>query len=359
MKTKVLIIEDNVLTIDELEYRLVQMGYEVESATSGTEAIEKVDLYRPDIILSDINLGDGLDGIETIHLINQNHNIPVVYISAYDDNNTINRAHSTEPFAYVMKPIQERELSIAINIALYKSKTEKELKELSAYKNKLFSIIAHDLKSPCSSFMQLTKMIIDNYDNYNKEIILEYLKILYSNSDKTVMLLENLLNWSRSQLNGFVVKKERINLKSFIKPILEQFTDNADKKEVDINVDIDENLFVFIDNRIIEIVLRNIISNAIKFTLKGGNVTIKTITTDASKNILLSINDTGVGMSEDKIKGLFDIESNTTTKGTNNEVGNGLGLILCKDFIKKHGNDIIVRSELGVGSEFSFSLEVA
>ncbi|MEN8122490.1 MAG: response regulator, partial [Bacteroidota bacterium] len=216
MKIKILVVEDNVITLDELEYLLVEMGYEVETAVSGDEGIKKADSFNPDIILSDINLGDGIDGVETINHINQTQNIPVIYITAYDDDSTLNRARITEPYAYIIKPVQKRKLSIAISVALYKSKTEKELRELNALKNKFFSLIAHDLTGPFASVAGLSDLLVKNFENFSKDEIKQHIGLINDSSQQAHRLVNNLLQWSRSQLNGIVVTKQKTRLLPFV-----------------------------------------------------------------------------------------------------------------------------------------------
>lgn len=359
MKTKILIIEDNVLTLDELEYRVSEMGYDVDTAVSANEAIRKVKTFNPDLILSDINLGEGIDGIDTIKQINKDKNIPVIYITAYDDNNTLKRAEITEPYAYILKPVRERELNIAINIALYKSKTETELRELNQMKNKFFSIIAHDLLNPISSVTMISNGLNDQFDILDKEKAKHYIKILNQGLTRVNSFVKSLLNWSRSQMDGIVVTKTDTHLPEFVKNIAAQFHDSLKNKGITISYEIDNNQKVLIDSNIIEVVLRNLLSNAIKFTRKGGTITVKSEPDQNTKKTKVSVIDNGIGIPKIKLEELFRIDKKVNTLGTDEERGNGLGLIICKEFIEKHGSTIHIESEPDKGSTFSFELELA
>lgn len=359
MKTKILVLEDNIITLDEIEYRVSKLGYLVETCVSGKEAIAKVETFKPDLILSDINLGEGPNGIETMAIINQKNDIPVIYITAYDDDNTLSHAQITEPYAYILKPFQERDLEIAISIALYKSKTQKELRELLALKDKLFSIIAHDLREPFNFFLGITNVVMANPDHFDMAKLKSFIKMMNEASLTGYNLVNNLLQWSRSQLGGIKITKTNTNIFDFVNKLLnDQILSKTKNKNITIHTNLNKEDCAMLDSNIIELILRNIFINAIKFTPEGGQIYISSKTDYQLNKFILSIKDTGVGMDKDKINDLFKIDMNASTPGTNNEKGNGLGLVVCKDLIGKHGDKIMVMSEPNIGTTFSITLDI-
>lgn len=359
MDTNVLVIEDNVLALDELEYRLNHMGYNVETAVNGNEAIEKVEMFNPDIILSDINLGDGIDGIEAVNEIRKGKHIPVIYVTAYDDKETLDRANSSDPYGYIVKPVKERELRIAVDIALNKNKTENMLREMNSVKSKLISVLGHDLAGPYASINGLSKILKESVDDFSKEELKQYIDLIYESSYRGVNLSRNIMQWSRSQMDGLVISKELNNLFLFVELVIKDHKELFDKKNISIYNLIDTDILVEIDTNIIEMVLRNLLTNASKFTPEKGKIKLTSKVDSENKLVTLTINDTGMGMSSEKLNSLFTGEKIEPSFGTNKEKGNGLGLILCMDFIEKHGNSMWAESKKGEGSTFSITLPLA
>lgn len=356
MDTNILVIEDNVFALDELEYRLVNMGYNVETAVNGNEAIEKVKMFSPDIILSDINLGEGIDGIEAVNQIRKGNPVPVIYVTAYDDKETLNRANTSEPYGYIVKPVKERELRIAVDIALNKNKTENMLREMNSVKSKLLSLLGHDLAGPYASINGLSKILKESVDDFSKEELKQYIDLIYDSSYRGVNLSRNIMQWSRSQMNGLTISKKTNNLFLFVEVVLNDHQELFVNKDISVFNLIDTNVFVELDENIIEIVLRNLISNASKFTPQYGKVKLTSLIDHEQNLVTVSISDNGIGMSPDKVNSLFTSDNIAPTVGTNNEKGNGLGLMLCMDFIEQHGGSMWVESQEGVGTSFSFTL---
>lgn len=359
MDTNVLVIEDNVIALDELEYRLLNMGYNVETAVNGNEAIEKVKMFNPDIILSDINLGDGIDGIEAVNEINKDKHIPVIYVTAYDDKETLERANTSDPYGYIVKPVKERELRIAVDIALNKNKTENMLREMNTVKNRLLSVLGHDLAGPYASINGLSKILKESVDEFTKDELKQYIDLIYDSSFRGVNLSRNIMQWSRSQMSGLAIQKTTNNLFLFVDLVLSDHKELFVKKDISVFNIIDTNISVEIDENIIELVMRNLLTNASKFTPEKGKIKIASTSDEENKLVTVTITDTGIGMTPEQVKSLFSNEGVTPTLGTNKEKGNGLGLMLCIDFIEKHGNSIWVESQQGKGTSFSFTLPLA
>ncbi len=238
--------------------------------------------------------------------------------------------------------------------------SEKKLREANQTKDKFFTVLAHDLRGPVSNLMQFAKLMDENYEELSEEEIKEYIGYITRLSGQTYNLLENLLTWSRIQLDRIDLTPEEIPLNGLIKSVLKMMKDSISRKDLDVNFHDNGDIYVFANGEAIELVLRNLLSNAIKFTPMSGSITISmSISRENESNakfVNVFIDDTGMGIPRDKIGELFDIGTLYSTEGTNNEKGTGLGLILCKEFVEKNGGSISVESKLGTGSTFCFSL---
>ncbi len=236
--------------------------------------------------------------------------------------------------------------------------SENKLKQLNAQKDKFFSIIAHDLRSPLGSFMQLTEFIKENYSELSDAEFKTYFNHIYSSAKGTFKLLENLLVWTRSQLGVLELRPEKINIMEIVNETLSIYSEGIRAKEIDLHNNIGEPVYAYADENTVATVLRNLISNAIKFTPKNGDVSTSTkqVLTEKGEFIQVIVKDSGLGIPNDKIEKLFKIEENYSTYGTNNEKGTGLGLILCNELVKKNGGEIWVESEQDKGTSFYFNL---
>ena len=237
--------------------------------------------------------------------------------------------------------------------------SEAQLRESNKTKDKFFSIIAHDLRSPFNSMLGFSELLNEKYDQYDTEKKKRFTGIIYNGLQKTLKLLDNLLEWSRSQKGIIDFNPEKTSLNSLVKEKLELVNQSADNKSIQVINQIAENIYVEADKNMLATIIRNLLSNAIKFTNKQGKITIKTFLVPNEKHsqfIGISVNDTGVGISKEIKSTLFNIGETISTSGTEKEEGTGLGLILCKEFVDKHGGKIWVESEVGVGSSFNFTI---
>ena len=226
---------------------------------------------------------------------------------------------------------------------------KKKLLELNATKDKFFSIIAHDLRSPFNVLLGYSNLLLENHTKYTEEEREKYIKFINDSSIKTYKLLENLLTWARSQLGGIDFSPRKINIKALINEVILLLSETAGNKNIKILDKTENSLFMYADKNMIDTVMRNLILNAIKFTPKGGDITIKahTIIDDNNQKFAeIIVKDSGVGILPEIQSKLFKITENISTKGTEKETGTGLGLILCKEFVEKHGGKIWVESEV-------------
>lgn len=229
-----------------------------------------------------------------------------------------------------------------------------ELKQLLATKDKIFSIIAHDLRSPFNSILGFSELLMENTKENQSDKASKYATIINSEAKSTIVVLENLLNWTKSQTGKIVFNPERLMLKSVVRTHVNSFEFSAKLKNISLNYLLSEDIQVYADQNMIGIIFRNLISNAIKFSFPNGKIDV--FAQQSSNYVKISISDNGMGMSEEKCKRLFDFDEIQTTPGTAKEKGSGLGLILCKEFVEKHGGKIEVESEEGQGSCFNFTI---
>jgi PAS domain S-box-containing protein len=240
--------------------------------------------------------------------------------------------------------------------------TKESLEKINSEKDKFFSIIAHDIKSPFSGFLGLTKIIAEEYQNLTMKEVQEYGKNMQESANNLYKLLENLLEWSRMQRGVTEFNPEICMLTYLVKQNIDIVTEFAKQKNIKFINNIQDNAQVISDIPMLHTVLRNLISNAIKFTPKGGQIEIgaKIIQTQINKisdgSIEIYVKDSGIGMSADTISKLFQVDQKVSRPGTEGEPSTGLGLLLCRDFIERHGGKIWVESEVGNGSTFHFTL---
>ncbi|MFY9151476.1 MAG: PAS domain-containing sensor histidine kinase [Prolixibacteraceae bacterium] len=236
-------------------------------------------------------------------------------------------------------------------------KTNTELIKLNSEKDKFFSIIAHDLKSPFTSLLGISELMATESDNFSRTELEEFGKSMNETAKNIFKLLNNLLDWAQLQKGILKFSPENYALKEKVDQSIETINQRAVQKGISIINEVGENQKVFADDKMISSILRNLLSNAVKFTRKDGKVTVSSKTTNNDR-IEISVNDTGIGISANNIAKLFKIDEKVSSPGTEGETSTGLGLLLCKEFVEKHGGEIWVESELGKGSTFRFWLPV-
>jgi len=249
---------------------------------------------------------------------------------------------------------------IAFAIERKKSEIEIKLKNeqlqtINAEKDKFFSIIAHDLRGPLSAFVAATQIITEEIQTMKIEEIIDITLSMKTSASNIYSLLENLLEWSRLRRGGMDFVPEILNLKERIGDCVDVLSESARKKRIQVTFSIPDEMEVFADNHMFDTIIRNLISNAIKFTPVGGNINV-TAEYNSDRSIVVKVSDSGIGMTPELKNKLFLISEKTSRPGTEGEMSTGLGLLLVKEFIEKHGGKIWVESEVGKGSVFSFSI---
>jgi len=225
-------------------------------------------------------------------------------------------------------------------------------------KDKFFSIIAHDLKSPFLGFVGLTEVMATDLEAFTTEELKRYLFNIHGNAKRLYQLLQNLLEWSQLQRGTHEYQPQKLALNQVVFDVLEDLRERANQKGIKLEEKVDKGIFVYADKAMLASILRNLISNAIKFTRAEGSVSIF-IPNNDSKYVTVAIRDTGVGMNEVQAKKLFKISEKIGEKGTDGEESTGLGLLLCKEFVENHGGSISFQTVKGSGTTFYFTLPVA
>jgi PAS domain S-box-containing protein len=228
-----------------------------------------------------------------------------------------------------------------------------ELIKLNAEKDKFFSIIAHDLRSPFTAFLGLTQILVEKLPEMTTSKVQSYISHINNSATNLFSLLENLLEWSRQQQGLIPFNPTSIHLSSIVDECINNILESANNKGIGITCNIPNNLNVFADSNMLQTIIRNLVSNAVKFTPKGGNIILSAETYD-NRTVKISIKDNGIGMNKEMINKLFRLDVKVNRAGTEGEPSTGLGLLLCKDFIEKHGGKIWVESEEGKGTIFNF-----
>ncbi|TAL67256.1 MAG: HAMP domain-containing histidine kinase [Bacteroidetes bacterium] len=233
-----------------------------------------------------------------------------------------------------------------------------ELKQINAEKDKFFSIIAHDLKSPFSGFLGLTQLMSEQMNDLTMTEIQDYSKSLKVSASNLYKLLQNLLEWSRIQRGMISFEPVNFALSQIVNQNIGIIAERANQKDIEISSSVPDGINIFADMQMLDTVLRNLISNAIKFTNRHGNILIASeiIENDFVK---ISVKDNGIGINKKSLGDLFKVDVKVSQQGTDNEPSTGLGLLLCKEYAQKNGGRIWVESEEGIGSTFHFTVPLA
>jgi PAS domain S-box-containing protein len=233
-------------------------------------------------------------------------------------------------------------------------KVEKQLLQLNADKDRFISILGHDLKNPFNNILGFCEILTNEIKGLNKNEIKDIAENIHKSARITSKLLEDILMWAKTQQGKIAFEQQSLNFKDIFPDTLEILNPAARAKNISVNCIAADQLTVFADLNMLKTILRNLVSNAIKFTNNGGAITVNAV--QDSENVTISVSDNGVGIPPENLAKLFDISQVLTTTGTAEEGGTGLGLLLCKEFVEKHGGKIWAESEVGKGSDFKFTL---
>lgn len=352
----ILIVDDNSKNLQLLADMLRENNFRIATANHAEKALKFVHRKPIDLILLDILMPD-MDGIALCRKLKQNEytrEIPVIFISALTETKDVIHGFEAGGVDYITKPFNKEEVLVRVNSQLELKNALEELKESNRIKDKMFSVISHDLRGPIGTIMNLLEIHAKNPDDISPARHREVLSRIYSTTKETYYLLENLLSWAKSHQNKMLFRPNMILVKDTVNAAMRLFAEEAENKSIALEVDADESLSAYADREMLFMIIRNLVSNAVKFTPARGKVNV--CATGEEQMVRISVSDTGVGISVENMKKMFRKDVLFSTYGTNNEKGSGLGLHLCKEFIEKHGGEIRVESEEGLGTTFYFSL---
>ena len=363
---KILIVDDVMSNVLLLKVLLTNEKFAIATASNGRQALEQVEKENPDLVLLDVMMPD-MSGFEVAQHLKSNPNtadIPIIFLTALNSTADIVKGFQVGANDFISKPFNKEELIIRVThqislVAakrLILSKTE-ELQRTIAGRDKLYSVIAHDLRSPMGSIKMVLNMLILNLPAEKIGIeMYELLTMANQTTEDVFSLLDNLLKWTKSQIGKLNVVYQDVDLVEVTDGVIEIFSMVASLKKIRIREMKPEKMMVNADIDMLKTVVRNLLSNAIKFSKENSEVLVKMEEVDGMA--VVSVQDHGCGISEEGQKKLLHTDTHFSTFGTNNEEGSGLGLLLCKDFVVKNGGKLWFTSKEGEGSIFSFSIPV-
>lgn len=361
---KLLIVDDVQSNVLLLRALLGKEGYRIVVATHGQEALEVTKREDPDLILLDVMM-PGMDGFEVAERLKSEEEyaaVPIIFLTALDDTQSIVRGFKLGANDFISKPFRKEELMIRIRhqLSLVAAKRiilqqTDELRKTIAGRDKLYSVIAHDLRSPMASMKMLLNTILMSCNKTSVgEDIYDMLEMCNKTSEELFALLDNLLKWTKSQLGRLTVVSQPLNLTELAEGVIEVMKPVAELKNIRILLETHEQEEVTVDIEMIKCVIRNLLSNAVKFSNPDSEIRVSLKSQE--DRVVLTVADTGRGIKQEDQGKLLQDATHFTTFGTRSEEGSGLGLLLCRDFVRKNGGELWFESEENKGSEFSFSV---
>jgi two-component system sensor histidine kinase/response regulator len=371
---KVLVVDDNEGNIATLKGLLKYEGYTILTATSGPVALELAETAQPDLILLDIKMPI-MDGFEVCRLLKsskETFQIPVIFLTVLSQTSDIVKGLELGAADYVSKPFKPAELLARVRVHLQLKAAKDKLKEsnlmlaeqndqlsqLNTTKDKLLSIISHDLRAPMGTLKDILDFIMSNYDDMDHQKLHESLESIRDSIESSYTLVENLLFWARNQRGDIMYEPKLNDVKKIIDDSIKLMTASASAKKISLKSNILTEDPAWFDSNMMSVVMRNLTNNAIKFTKEGGHVTISVdnFKDDPENAIVVEVQDDGIGIKRDEINSIFKNGNAFTSSESGIGKGSGLGLKLCHEFVDKNGGKIWAESKPGEGSAFKFTL---
>ena len=354
----ILIVDDNPANIGILFECLENEGFRIVVAQDGADAVEIARNTTPNLILLDIIMPE-MDGFSTCIELKKYENtkdIPIIFMTALTDTDNKLKGFNLGAVDYICKPFQQEEVIARIKTHLTIQEQKNNLLRLNREKEKMISIIAHDLRSPFNGILGLLNLLTDSYHTIDDNERLQYIQYINDSAESVYSLVEELLTWIISGKGELDFNPKELELFKIAESSVSVARNNATSKNIHIKIDIDKDIKIFADANMISAVIRNIVSNSVKFTASGGEISVC-----ASKNthkIKLIISDTGVGMRNEVIDNILSGSGYLSTPGTANEPGTGLGLIISKEFIDKNNGSLDISSSPGKGTDFIINIPI-
>jgi two-component system sensor histidine kinase/response regulator len=394
---KILLVDDNENNLMSMEVSLERDDYVFAKATSGREAL-RILLHEEDfsLILLDVKMPtmDGYDTAELIYQRDKLKNIPIIFITAHDyEEAAVFKGYQAGAVDFIRKPFNPEMLrsKVAVFADLYRKnqllrqqeekvkainndlmllnrdlekrvsertaeleRLNQELKALNISKDKFLSVISHDLRNPLTALLASSAKLNDDPEKLEPAKIKQLSQIIHRTSNKLLDQLNEVIDWAKKQSEKTNFNPEKMRLAEGIDVSLELLKPNAAQKTIKLENKVPKDIFVRADSLMLRSIVQNLVTNAIKYTPQGGSVIINA--KPEGKMIRVFVEDSGVGMTEEIMKKLFNKDNSSSLSGTNNEIGSGLGLILVNDFVAQHGGTIDVESEVGTGTTFKFTI---
>jgi len=385
-KDIILVVEDEPVSCEIVKQQLINNNFFVETSRDGIDALEKINKgFKPNLILLDIMMPikDGYEICKELREKYSPNELPIIMLTTLNDISSIVKGFNCGANDYLYKPVENKELMarvkthlnvVKLNNKLIQTnklleneiierknaqnslmKANEQLKELVATKDKFISIIGHDLKNVFFVLINLAKIQNKLIDHNSKSKLSEIAKKLYLSINNAYNLFNNLLTWAKLQTGKTPFNPTIFSINIIINNSFILLNNYAQEKNIELIFHKENNFSVFADKNMIDAVIRNLVSNAIKYTKEGGKIEINT--EQKINNIIIKVADNGVGIEDEQIKKIFKLET-CSISGTKGEKGTGMGLILCKDYIKKNDGKIWFETKIGHGSTFFISLPI-
>ncbi len=349
----ILIVEDEAITALSIEQLLISKGFHVAKICfSAEEALEVTPILKPDLVLMDITLAGEMKGYEAAHILNLQFDIPVIFLSSYSQENIVEQASKSGSFAYILKPHNNHLLIANIEMVLEKHRLAKESKELNQTKDKFFSIIAHDLRNPLSALHKTASLLDEKLDSITKDDLRFFIQEMSKSARQLYELSDNLLEWARIQTHKIQYNPTRIELDKTLRFIISILQTQLREKRIECALHINTNKSGYADINMLNSVLNNLLTNAIKFSNIGSQIDL--FVDEKNNELEFQIIDQGIGIAPEYIDKV--LTGAYRNEGTIHERGTGLGLLVCKDFIEMNKGRLMLKSELQKGTTVFFTI---
>lgn len=353
---KVIVIDDNTVSLLLIAKILNNAGYKAIVTDDALNALEKIRVERPSLIILDIEMPDitGFELCKKIKTQDDLKDIPVIFLTANQETDTMVEGFQSGGVDFITKPFRKEELYVRVRNHIELAESRKTIIEMNKSRDKLYSIIAHDIRSPLAGILQTIDAIDQGFFDPSSELFREIIRDLKNRTNETNTLLNSLLQWTRMQDKNVALIPKMNNLYEVMKSCISLLELNAREKNISIELKLKKNFEAYCDEVSIHTVFRNLINNAIKFTPEFGKLSIYGKT--GLRYMEITVEDTGVGMSNEVINKIMVENEHYTSFGTHNEKGTGLGLMIVKNFVQRNKGLLKIESAEGLGSKFTVCL---
>lgn len=353
----IFIVDDEPDNVSRLSEYFRDMNVKILTAQHGEQVLEQMETVLPDLVLLDVLLPPGIDGFETCRRLKSNErtrDIPIIFMTALTESENPIKGFEAGGVDYIAKPFECRAVLARVNAHLTIWRQQQQIQDINASKNKFLSIITHDFRSALGSLSTATQLAEEHLNTRNWEKLHDVLVFQQKSVDHLDQLLENLLTWAKVLRGRIEYAPRLIDMYQIAAWNVKLLAGKAEQKQIALHNAVPRDTFAYGDMNMIDTVVRNLMSNAVKFTNPGGRVTISTMIAD--QRIDVAVTDTGVGITPDNIEKIFRLDAKHKRPGTAHETGTGLGLLICKEFIEKNHGEIGVENTPGTGTTFHFTL---